>query len=78
MSCNFSNYGAFIIENNGGYERSPHVHRNTSYIAGLKNNWAYKNKSNIPKLKNSRDVYHNSDFKEIMTKLEARLANNST
>lgn len=75
MSSNYSNYGAFIIENNGGYERSAHVHIATSYLASLKNNWAYKNKSNVPKLKNSAHVYHNSDFKEIMTKLEARYAN---
>ena len=74
----YSNYGAFIIENNDGYERSGHIHIATSsYLASLKNNWAYKNKSNVPKLKNSANVYHNSDFKEIMSKLEARCANTS-
>ena len=56
----FSIYGAFIIEYNGGYERSAHVHRCTSYKASLKNNWAYKKKPNIPKLKNSTNIYHNS------------------
>ena len=78
MSSNYSNYGAFIINANGGTQESAHVHRSTSYIADLKNNWAYKNKSNIPKLKNSVSVYHNSDFKEIMNKLEARFANTSS
>ena len=78
MSSNYSNYGAFIINANGGTLESAHVHRTTSYIAGLKNNWAYKNKSNIPKLKNSTPVYHNSDLKEIMNKLEARFANISS
>ena len=78
MSSNYSNYGAFIINANGGKEESAHVHISTSYIANLKNNWAYKNKSNIPKLKNSAPVYHNSDFKEIMNKLEARFANTSS
>lgn len=77
MSSDYCNYGAFIIECNGGYERTAHVHRTTSYIASLKNNWAYKNKLIIPKLKNSIHVYHNSDFKEIMNKLEARSANTS-
>lgn len=72
---NYSNYGSFIIESNGGYVRSAHVHRTTSYIATLKNNWAYKNKSNIPKLKNTTHVYHNSDFKEIISKLHSRFAN---
>ena len=78
MSSNYSNYGAFIINANGGTLESAHVQRTTSYIAGLKNNWAYKNKSNIPKLKNSAPVYHNSDLKEIMNKLEARFANISS
>lgn len=77
MASNYSNYGAFIINANGGTEESAHVHRTTSYVASLKNNWAYKNKSNIPKLKNSAPVYHNSDFKEIMNKMEARSANTS-
>tara|TARA_A100001011_G_scaffold374508_1_gene435065 strand:+ start:74 stop:307 length:234 start_codon:yes stop_codon:yes gene_type:complete len=76
MSSKYSDYGAFIINANG--KESAHVHRTTSYIANLKNNWAYKNKSNIPKLKNSAPVYHNSDFKEIMNKLEARFANTSS
>lgn len=75
MSSKYSNYGAFIINANG--EESAHVHRTTSYIANLKNNWAYKNKSNIPKLKNSATVYHNSDFEEIMSKLQPRFANTS-
>ena len=78
MSSNYSNYGAFIINANGGTEESAHVHRTSSYVAGLKNNWAYKNKPNIPKLKNSTHVYHNSDFKEIMSKLEPQFANNSS
>ena len=60
----YSNYGAFVIENDGTYERSAHVHRTTSYVAGLKKNWAYENKSNPPKLKNSASVYFNSDFKQ--------------
>ena len=73
-----NNYGAFIINANG--EESAHVHRTTSYIASLKNNWAYKNKSNMNMqiLKNSVSVYHNSDFEEIMNKLEARFANTSS
>lgn len=66
----YSNYGSFIIESNGGYERSGHVHRCTAYLASLKNNWAYKNKLNKPKLKNSTHVYHNSDFEKIITKIE--------
>lgn len=79
MSLNYSNnYGAFIININGGTLESAYVHITTSYVAGLKNNWAYKNKSNIPKLKNSIYVHHNSDFKEIMNKLEARFANTSS
>lgn len=76
MSSNYSNYGSFIINTNG-YECA-HVHRTTSYVANLKNNWAYKNKSNIPKLKNSAPVYHNSDFKETMSKLEPRFTNTSS
>ena len=75
MSYTYSQYGAFLTEVNGGYERSAHVHRTTSYIATLKNNWAYKNSQNIPTLKNSTPVYHNSDLKEIMNKLQARKAN---
>ena len=75
MSLKYSDYGAFIINTNGGTDESAHVHRTTSYVADLKNNWAYKNKSKIPKLKNSTPVYHNSDFEEIMSKLEARFAN---
>ena len=70
-----SNLGVFIIENNGGYERSAHVHRCTSYIADLKKNWAYKNKTNIAKLKNSMDVCHNNDYKDIMSKYEADFTN---
>ena len=75
MSSKYSEYGAFTINTNGGTDESAHVHRTTSYVAGLKNNWAYKNKSNIPKLKNSAPVYHNSDFEEIMSKLQPRFAN---
>ena len=54
-----SNYGSFIINVNG--IESAHVHRTTSYVADLKKNWAYKNKQNIPKLKNSKYVYYNND-----------------
>ena len=61
-SDRFSKYEAFIIDCNESYERSTHVHRCTSYKGSLKNNWAYKNKPNIPKLKNSRFIYHNSDL----------------
>ena len=71
-SNEFSKYGAFIIEYNGGYERSVHVHRCTSYKSTLKNNWAYKNKPNIPKLKNSTNIYHNSDLEKILAKIESR------
>ena len=63
-----TNYGAIIINTNG--EESAHVHRSTSYIASLKNNWAYKNKSNMPKLKNSLQVYNNN--------LESRFINSSS
>ena len=69
-----NSYGAYIIENNGGYERSAHVHRTTSYIANLKNNWAYKNKTNIPKLKNSATIY-NKTTTETNKKYEERFAN---
>ena len=68
LSDEFSKYGAFIIECNGGYERSAYVHRCTSYKASLKNNWAYKNKLNIPKLKNSTYIYYNSDLEKILAK----------
>jgi hypothetical protein len=74
-SDRFSIYGAFIIESNGGYERSAHVHRCTSYKASLKNNWAYKNKPNKPnkpKLKNSTNIYHSSDLEKILAKIESR------
>ncbi len=78
MSSNYSKYGAFTINTNGETQESAHVHRTTSYIANLKNNWAYKNKLNMPKLKNSAHVYHNSDLKKNMNKLEARFANTSS
>mgnify|MGYP001280349580 CR=1 FL=1 len=68
-----SNLGVFIIENNGGYERSAHVHRCTSYIADLKKSWAYKDKTNIAKLKNSVDVYDNNDYKETMSKIMSKI-----
>jgi 2-phosphoglycerate kinase len=73
----YSNLGVFIIENNGGYERSAHVHRCTSYIAHLKKNWAYKDKTNIAKLKNSIDVYDNNDYKEIITKIMSKTIDNN-
>lgn len=69
----YSNLGVFIIEKNGGYERSCHVHRCTSYIADLKKNWAYKDKTNIAKLKNSIDVYDNNDYKEIISKIMSKI-----
>jgi hypothetical protein len=72
-----SKLGVFIIENNGGYERSAHVHRCTSYIADLKKNWAYKNKTNIAKLKNSTDVCHNNDYKEIISKIMSKTTDNN-
>tara|TARA_B100001093_G_C26569073_1_gene902133 strand:- start:441 stop:677 length:237 start_codon:yes stop_codon:yes gene_type:complete len=71
-SDGFSKYGAFIIECNGGYERSAHVHRCKSYKASLKNNWAYKKKPNKPKLKNSTNIYDNSDYEKILAKIESR------
>ena len=75
MSSNYSTYGSFIINANG--KESAHIHRTTSYVANLKNNWAYKNKSNMPKLKNSAHVYHNDDFKNHPNKWEPRYANTS-
>ena len=67
-----SNYGSFIINVNG--IESAHVHRTTSYVADLKKNWAYKNKPNIPKLKNSATIY-NKTTKETNKKYEERFAN---
>ena len=70
-----SKFGSFIIDSNGGYERSAHVYRCTSYVADLKNNWAYKGKANKPKLKLSSDVCYNSDYKEIISKYNLKFVN---
>ena len=78
-NSNSSNYGAFIITTNGD-EECAYVHRTTSYVASLKNNWAYKNTSIIPKLKNSAHVYHihSNDFKKTTNFMEPRFANTSS
>jgi hypothetical protein len=72
-----SKFGSFIIDSNGGYERSAHVHRCKSYVADLKNNWAYKDKTNKPKLKLSSDVCYNSDYKEIISKYNLKFVINN-
>lgn len=63
MSDIYSNYGVFIVNVNGGIIESAHVHRSTSYVASLRKNWAYKNRSQVPKLKNSAPIYINSNKK---------------
>tara|TARA_Y100000816_G_C25569625_1_gene307077 strand:+ start:44 stop:283 length:240 start_codon:yes stop_codon:yes gene_type:complete len=63
-------YDYFIIEPNGGYERSAHVHRCTSYVAELhKKNWAYKNRIYVPKLKNSVKVMCKVDYINFINKI---------
>ena len=57
-----SNHGSYIINTDNCSTESAHVHRTTSYIADLQKNWAYKNKNNIPILKNSLNVINSTNF----------------
>lgn len=46
-------------------------------VTDLKKNWGYKNKTNIAKLKNSTDVCHNNDYKEIISKIMSKTTDNN-
>ncbi len=70
---NEKTYGSYVVnkKDNTFVIESAYVHRCTSYIASLHNNWAYTNSSNVPKLKNSLDVKHRSDSNKAKDKANA-------
>lgn len=56
----------YFTSNHGGVIESAHVHRCTSYVAKLKDDWAYKNKPNVPKLKNCLQVEDINTYNNII------------